>query len=98
MNHYRIEQYKNKLSNSNEQKSYLILEKDIAFSFYLSSITISWIIAAILGSLPLAQIGSYIYDTTCTTCELDWKMEHSSQLGFNVTILILGGLIPIIMM
>ncbi|KAK9709466.1 7 transmembrane receptor (rhodopsin family) [Popillia japonica] len=72
-------------------------EKKIEFSFYLTTIIITWVMSTTIASLPLAKIGNYIYDTSCTSCELDWKMKPGSQTGFNISVIVLGGFIPILL-
>lgn len=75
-----------------------VTEKKIEFSFYLTTIIITWVMSTTIASLPLAKIGNYIYDTSCTSCELDWKMKPGSQTGFNISVIVLGGFIPILLM
>ncbi|XP_022914402.2 visual pigment-like receptor peropsin [Onthophagus taurus] len=70
--------------------------EELSYKFYIISSVFCWIFAMTIASFPLVGYSGYIYDTTCTACELDWKLNDYYQKSFNISVIVLTAIIPIL--
>nr|BAQ54907.1 opsin, RGR-like [Ischnura asiatica] len=72
-----------------KERSRMLTLKGIAWA-----IASCWTVSIAVAIPPLIHWGRYACDSTRTTCELDWHMNGSGQVTYNLSYLLLGIIIP----